>query len=465
MTPASHPQKRSRKRLILLLPALLLAACGGVKYTIDDGRPVNETLLANIRLLGQGERLLRPAIQRSSKLQDPDCSSQWELPFSVASSYDLSKDDRVAWVRALQVDERLSVIGAAPDSGLEVGDKLVSLDGYEKRDSNKMLQTLASLRDSGEAFPVTTATGKTVSVVPFKVCRGYTRLAAPERPALQEYHWLMSVHPLEIFNPQLTPDEALWMVLWTQGLSEEGGARMKTFHYSKSFVLTLLDIASLASGVNAAAQAAKVAANQAMASASAAAAKAASEEASRQILEAAGRSVAEAAAKEYAKQVGEEIGKAVGKQVGSALTVSFVDRASFSLSLLSRVAATTFDYADAWAFQRMLKLGANPIAGATLHRKLVERGHVVNAFALDEERLGTLMIEARKSQHEEMLMAAIRGASLDSFDLQIVDMPDAMSGTVAMEMSSESRQPDQAGESPLSPGERSTDMLSVSTTP
>ena len=424
------------KNLLIACLSIALGACGSVKYTVDDGRPVDEELLNNIRLLGHGERLLRPAIQRAAALKDPDCSKQWDLPFSVASSYDLEPDARVAWVRALQVDERISVISALPESGLEVGDKLVALDGYQKNDSKKMIERLADLRDGGDPFPVTTARGKSLTVKPFQVCRGYVRLASPAQANLQEYHWLTSIHPLEIFNPQLSPDEALWIVLWTQGLSEEGGARMKTFHYSKSFVLTLLDIASLATGLNAAATAAKAAAAQAMTSASSAAAKAASEEVSRQILEAAAKNIAETAAKEYAKQLGEEIGKITGKQVGSALTLSLADRAGFSLSMLSRVATTTFDYADAWAFQRMLKLGANPIAGATLHRKLVERGNVMNAFALDEERLGTLAIEARKTRHEEMLLAAIRGASLEDYTLQLVDMPESTLAGAVMETAS-----------------------------
>ena len=68
-----------------------------------------------------------------------------------------------------------------------------------------------------------TAAGKTATLKPFQVCRGYTRLAPPVTPGYQDFHWLMSVHPLDIFRPQITPDEALWMVLWTQGLSEEGG--------------------------------------------------------------------------------------------------------------------------------------------------------------------------------------------------------------------------------------------------
>ena len=95
-----------------------------MKYTVDDGRKVNETLLANLRLMGHGERALRPAIVRSAALKDPGCSRQWELPFSVATSYDWPADDRVAWGRALQVDERLTVIEEAQESGVQIGDSV-----------------------------------------------------------------------------------------------------------------------------------------------------------------------------------------------------------------------------------------------------------------------------------------------------------------------------------------------------
>ena len=84
-----------------ILVLMLLGACAGPKLTVDDGRKVDEELLANIRTYGAGERALRPAIARSAQLKDKDCDKQWELPFSVASAYDLPQTDRVAWVRGL----------------------------------------------------------------------------------------------------------------------------------------------------------------------------------------------------------------------------------------------------------------------------------------------------------------------------------------------------------------------------
>lgn len=411
------------QNLVIGLATVSLIGCSTPKYTIDDGRPVNEALLGQIRLLGQGEKLLRPAIVRSSALKDPDCSKQWELPFSVASSHEWEEDDRIAWVRALQVDERLTVISTTRNVDLDFGEKIVDIDGYTKNDAGKMLQRLGDLRDSGDPFQVKTASGKTVTVTPLQVCRGYTRLAPPSKPDFQDYHWLLSVHPLNLFNALVTPDEALWMVLWSQGVSEEGGGRMKTFHYSKEFLLTMLDIASVAVGVNAAAQAAKVAANQAISAAGNAATKAATEAAARQIIEQAGKEAAQAAAKEYAQRIGEEVVKTVGKQITVVLRDTFIARMGLSVSSLSMVSSTAFDEADAWAFDRMRQLGADPWAGATLHRKLLDRNLERNAFALDEERLGSLALHARKTQSEDILLAALRGASLDNYTLQLTDLP------------------------------------------
>lgn len=419
--------------------ALTLSGCSSVKYTVDDGRKVNETLLANLRLLGHGERALRPAIVRSAALKDPDCSHQWELPFSVATSYEWDEDDRVAWVRALQVDERLTIVGAAPDSGLLVGDKLVELKGYSRRDANKMLAELAELRDSGKPFPVKTAAGQTVTIKPLQVCRGYARLAPPVTPTYQDYHWLMSIYPLTVFSPQISPDEALWMVLWTQGLSEEGGARMKTYHYTKEIVSTLFEIATLATGLNAAAQAAKVAVDQAAQAAAAAAAKSAGEAIAKQALQEAARSIAEQAGKEYAQKVGEEIAKSAGRQLGSVLRDSFMARVGMSVSSLSWVATTAFDDADRWAYDRIGKLGGDPLAGATLHQKLLDANTISNPFVFDEERLQRYAALARQTQREEMLAAVLKGESLDVFALKLDDLQSASeeSGQMALQMASD----------------------------
>ncbi len=427
-----------RLLIVLVLGLVLLPGCSSIKYTTDDGRKVNETLLADLRLLGHGERALRPAIARSAALQDKECSRQWELPFSVATSYDWPEDDRVAWVRALQVDERLTVIGAAPDAGLQPGDKLVDIKGYHKNDAGKMLRELAERRDEGEPFPVRTATGRTVMVKPFQVCRGYMRLAPPLTPAYQDFHWLMSIHPLNLFVPQISADEALWMVLWTQGLSEEGGARMKTFHYSKEVISTLFEVATLAVGLNAAAEAAKVAANQAAQAAAAAAARSAGESAAKAALQDAARSLAEQASRDYLQRVGQEVGKTVAAQAGNVLGASFMSRVGLSVSSLSWVATTVFDDADRWAYDRIGRLGGDPLAGATLHQKLLDRGLVANAFVFDESRLRALVELARQTQREEMLAAILRGASLEAFALRLTDLPSALDDAAELSLVAES---------------------------
>ncbi len=424
--------------LFSLLAALLLGGCSAMKYTVDDGRKVNETLLSNLRLLGHGERSLRPAIVLSAALKDPDCSHQWELPFSVATSYEWSEDDRVAWVRALQVDERLTVVATAPDIGLQPGDKIVDIKGFKKNDANKMLAELAELRDDGEPFPIRTAAGKTITIKPLEVCRGYARLAPPVTPDYQDFHWLMSIHPLEIFGPQITPDEALWMVLWTQGLSEEGGARMKSYHYTKEVVSTLFEIASLATGLNAAAQAAKVAVNQAAQAAAAAAAKSASEAVAKQALQEAARKIAEQAAQDYAQKVGEEIVKSMGRQASGMLRDTFMMRVGMSVSSLSWVATTAFDDADRWAYDRIGKLGGDPLAGATLHQKLLDKTLLRNVFVLDEERLQRVAGLARQTQREDMLAAVLKGASLEVFALKLSDLPSAYEDGGGLAMQSES---------------------------
>ncbi len=252
---------KSNVSLLLLAGAIALSSgCSTTSYTVDDGSKVNEALLSNIRLFGQGERLLRPAVERSAGLNDKHCATQWELPFSAATSYAVdSKADRVAWARALQVDERLTVIGATPGSGLLPGDKIVKLDGYHRDNTEKMQLRLEALRQGGDPFPVQTADGKQVTVTPFKVCRGLLRLAAPSEPYGQSFDWETIVHPLEIFNPDLTPDEALWMVLWTQGVSEEGGAKMKSYAFARWTAKTAVNVASLAMAGGAVVQAGGVA--------------------------------------------------------------------------------------------------------------------------------------------------------------------------------------------------------------
>src|SRR6218665_1534277 len=401
------------RSLFTLSVCLLLAACSGPKYTVDDGRKVDEALLAGIRAYGSGEQTIRPAIARSAALKDPDCDKQWELPFAVATSYGWSSDDRVAWVRGLNVDERLTVVATTQDSPLHLGERIVKVRGKDDEDSERLLGVLADARDSGREFSVVLSTGHSRVIKPFEVCRGYARLAPPNTPKLQDYHWLLSFHPLEITQADLNDDEALWVVLWTQGLSEEGGARMKTWHYGTKIAGTLYNLATLASGLKGAA----LAADAAIKAAKNAAASVASEILKQQLIDQ-GQALAIQRIREGLADAAQQLTR---QQVVDAMQAAAANRGS--LSGVARIGATVFDQADQWAFERAGKLGASPLAGFTLHQKMIERGLTSNAFAFDVERLTALNKVADAKGLEPEVLAILRGMKPDELLFEIGAMP------------------------------------------
>lgn len=399
--------------VLFTLLALLTGCASGPKFTVDDGRKVDETLLAGMKAYGAGERLIRPAIARSAALQDKDCDKQWELPFAVATSAGWSADDRVAWARALQVDERLTVIAVTQDSPLPMGARINQVGGRASDDGEQLLEWLAEARDAGKPFLIGTAGGKPLQVRPFEVCRGYTRFAPPNTPQLQDYHWLLSLHPLEVTQAEPTPDEALWAVLWTQGLSEEGGARMKTYHYAIKIAGTLYNLATLASGVKAAA----LAADAALSAAKSAAANVASEIVKQQLIEQ-GKALAAARIREGLVDAAQQLTR---QQVVNVMQAAAANRGS--LSGISRIAATAFERADAWAFTRMAALGAPPLAGFTLHQKLVQRGLAANALLFDADRLAALNQVAAGRGFEAEVVAILGGYRADALAASIGAMP------------------------------------------
>ncbi|PZP32947.1 MAG: hypothetical protein DI603_09740 [Roseateles depolymerans] len=415
---------------LTLLTALLLAGCAGPKFTVDDGRKVDEKLLAGIRAYGAGERLIRPAIARSAQLNDKDCDRQWELPFAVATSAGWSADDRVAWARGLQVDERLTVIAITEASPLPLGARLDRIAGTESNDGERLLEALAEARDGGRPFAVNMVGRGRVSIKPFEVCRGYARFAPPNTPTLQDYHWLMSLHPLELTQADLSPDEALWMVLWTQGLSEEGGVRMKAYHYTTRIVGTLYNLVTLASGVKAAA----LAADAAVTAARNAAASAATELIKQQLIEQ-GKALAAQRLREGITDAAQQLTR---QQAVNAMQAAAENRGM--LSGISRIAATAFDYADAWAYERMARLGAPPLAGFTLHQKLVERSLVSNALLFDADRLAALSKIATAQGQETAVAAILGGLRASDLAAEVGAMPLA---TVASRFSFDS--PDDPG--------------------
>jgi hypothetical protein len=390
-----------------------LAACAAPKYTVDDGRKVNEVLLGHIKNYGAGEKALRPAIVRSAALQDPQCDTQWELPFSVATSDDWSADDKVAWVRGLGVDERLTVIAVAANSSLKMGDKLQEIEGYKKDSAEKMLLELVDRRDAGRPFGVTLVSGKSVRIEPFKVCRGYTRLAPPNSPKSQDYHWLLSVHPMEVAQVDLTDDEALWTVLWTQGVSEEGGARMKTYHYGTKVVGTLYNLFTIASGLKGAA----LAADAAISAAQSAATSVAAEIIKKQLIDQA----TSAAAARMRDEVLGAARKLTQQQVIGAMQAAAANRGS--LSGVAWVASTVFEQADAWAYNRLEKLKADPLAGFSLHQKMIEKGFASNSMLLDSDRLTALNKIAEAGGRGADVVAVLQGIKPEDLQMAMDDMP------------------------------------------
>jgi hypothetical protein len=334
------------------IAAMVLAVLTGcaTKPTVDDGRAVDRALVARMQAFGEAAVALRPAIVRSQAAADSGCDHQYELPFDVLTSYGIADADvRVAWLRALGVDENLTVIAADPASGLRAGDVIAEVDGYASRNRLSMAARLADARDRGAPFALALASGERLTVAPVMLCRGHVLVAPPLDPALQHYHWTESVHPLDVFRPPLTADEALWIVLWTQGLSEQGGARMKAYAFLVGS-LKWLSVVGLGFATSGAAASARASAAASGTSAS-----------------------------------GQVAAVQLAGQAASLMAKSAANRAQ--LSGVSRVAAGAFERADQWAFDTMRRLGMDPRAGLRLHEKLVAQGAADNAFLLDAQRL------------------------------------------------------------------------------
>jgi hypothetical protein len=338
-----------------LVAASLVAGLGGcsTQLTVDDGRPLNAELVADMQDFAEAAVVVRPAIVRSAAIADSGCSNQYELPFDAMTTDGIADlDTKIAWTRALGVDENLTVIAADRSSGLRPGEIVAEVDGYRSRNKVRMAEKLADARDRGEPFELILDSGERVTVTPIRLCRGHVLVAPPLDPALQRYHWRASVHPLALFRPPLTADEAEWIVLWTQGLSERGGARMKGYAFMVGSV-KWLSVLGLGFATSSAAGSARASAASAGTSAT-----------------------------------GQVAATQVAGQAASLMAQSAANEAS--LSGVSGVAAGVFDRADQWAFEHMRELGMNPRAGLDLHEKLVAQGAAANAFLLDEKRLAKM---------------------------------------------------------------------------
>jgi hypothetical protein len=368
--------KRSVTTFIAAILLATLAGCATTRLTVDDGRKLDATLLSEMKAYGAGAAALRPAIVRSAALNDKNCSIQHELPFLAMTSYGIENADaKIAWARALGVNENLTVIASDMSSGLKAGDVVTEVAGYKSRNTLKVARKLMDARDRGKPFKLKLASGRKVMISPIRLCRGYAVIASPFQAAVQSYHWTQSVHPLEIFHQPLTPDEAGWIVLWTQGLSEQAGARMKTYAL---VVRGVKWIAILALGVSASGTATSA------------------------------RGAAAAAGTSSAAQVATI---QLAGQAASLMARAAANRAS--LSGINGIAAGQFDQADKWAFANMLTLGMDPRAGLSLHQKLVMQGAAANAFLLDEKRLAGM----------ETLVAGLPGVAATSPAIAVPQKP------------------------------------------
>jgi hypothetical protein len=348
-----------------------LAGCASNKLTVDDGRALNGQLVSNMQDFGEAAAVIRPAIVRSAALADSGCDNQYELPFDAMTTDGIGDaDTKVAWARALGIDENLTIIAAERSSGLRAGDVVAEVAGYGSRNKVAMAERLVDVRDRGEPFELKLASGERVTVSPIRICRGHVMVAPPLQAALQRYHWTESVHPLELFHRRLTADEAEWIVLWTQGLSERGGARMKTYAFTVG-VVKWLSVVGLGFATSSAAASSRAAASSAGTSAG-----------------------SQVAATQLAGQA------------ASLMAQSAADKAS--LSGVSHVAVGVFDRADQWAFDNMRRLGMDPRAGLRLHEKLVAQGAAANAFLLDEKRLANMRAMVAGLPRETHTAVAVR---------------------------------------------------------
>ena len=363
--------KQSIKKFVAATVICCLTGCA-TSPVVDDGRDINEQFMFDMTAYAAAAAALRPAIVRSASLNDSDCDTQYELPFEAITSDGIyNADTKIAWMRAIGVDENLNVIASVPSSGVRQGDIITGVAGYTSHDGRDLNAALQEARDSGVPFALQLDNGKQVTITPFQVCRGHVVVASPLEPALQQYHWTQSVHPLEVFRQPLTPDEAQWIELWTQGLSERGGGTMRTYAFITGSVkwIAVLALGFVTSGA--------------------------------------------AAAVRGATAVGSSSAGSVAavQLAGSAASMSAQAAANrASLSGINRVAAGVFDRADQWAFESMQILGMDPRAGLTLHNKLRANGAVSNAFFLDEKRLANMraMIAQLPAARRAVPSAAVR---------------------------------------------------------
>ena len=113
--------------------------------------------------------------------------------------------------------------------------------------------------------------------------------------------------------------------------------------------------------------------------------------------------------------------KLTQQQVVSAMQQAAANRGA--LSGVAWMAATVFEQADTWAYTRLEKLNANPLASFTLHQKLIEQGLTSNAMVLDPERMKALNKFAEERGRGDDVAAILQGIKPEDLQFEILDMP------------------------------------------
>jgi len=188
---------------------------------------------------------------------------------------------------------------------------------------------------------------------------------------------------------------------------------MKTYAYGTKVAGTLFNLFTIASGI----QGAAAAANAAVQAAQSAATTVATDILKKQLIDQA----TSAAVDKIRSEATEIVKKVTQAQVMNAMQQAAANRGS--LSGVAWVASTIFDDADAWAFQRMDKLKANPLAGISLHQKLIEKGLTANSMVFDPQRMQAITKVIEKRGLRDEMVAILQGIKPEELQFEMLDMP------------------------------------------
>jgi hypothetical protein len=376
-----------KKTLMATMMALVMGSAHAGWFSSDDAMSDQDKAdyRTTVKTWFSGEQTLMPARKLASKVIDDSCSKQWNLPVKVASSGipRRSDDKKSVWENDFGVSKpgskSLTVIAALPETGLVPGDVIIKNEGDAAAEEGYRRLGMSWIRDNDdkqEPFEVVTDKGKRAKIEPFQTCKGWSMVEILDNKLnTTQYASDWVIQPVETFAVDLSPAEAEWIVLWSEGFSAEATTRLQMFKLGKFAVGVAMSntVSSAASGtINSATSAVKNVAQDAAKEAASAASKAAAQEIARQAMAQAKGMIQDAVTKVVATRVAGIVAK---KAVGYAYD-----------PMWNAVAETAFDDADAWAFKKMKALGMDPKAALTLSAKLSEAG-VKTHFVMDENRL------------------------------------------------------------------------------